>query len=249
MDAALAGSALLMGLAGVPHCLAMCGAACAGLTASAGASRAAMWGFQAGRLISYAVAGGLAAGSVNVLAQLGQTSALLRPVWVLLHAAALMLGFFLLWRGRQPAWLEQLGQQVSRRVVRAAADGAAPVAVLSAEGLRGGGTSWSVPGRATIGGLAWVAWPCGLLQSALLVAALASGPVQGGLVMASFALPSGLGLALGSSVLLRLQQSGGAFSGARAMQWSVRLSGLGLASASAWALGHGVWEQVAAFCR
>ena len=32
--------------------------------------------------------------------------------------------------------------------------------------------------------LAWAAWPCGLLQSALLLAALASGPAQGAAVMA-----------------------------------------------------------------
>ncbi|NWG73003.1 MAG: sulfite exporter TauE/SafE family protein, partial [Rubrivivax sp.] len=39
MDAALAFSALLMGLAGSPHCVAMCGAACTGIAGRCGGDR------------------------------------------------------------------------------------------------------------------------------------------------------------------------------------------------------------------
>ncbi len=49
-DAALAATALLMGLAGGPHCAAMCGAAQAGLTAQGGAR--AVVALQLGRLAS-----------------------------------------------------------------------------------------------------------------------------------------------------------------------------------------------------
>ena len=38
MQTSLAVTALLMGLAGGPHCIAMCGAACAGIGRAAGAS-------------------------------------------------------------------------------------------------------------------------------------------------------------------------------------------------------------------
>jgi hypothetical protein len=231
LDLALAGSALMMGVAGTPHCLAMCGASC---TAAGGRSPLA---FQLGRLLGYGVAGALAAGSMQILSQLGQSTALLRPVWVLVQVAAFLLGMALLWRGRQPAWLERLGQDVARQVEVPVSD------------LRRGGVSLAGSKRVAVAGLAgvaWVAWPCGLLHSALLLSALASGPAQGGLVMAAFALTSGAGLALGPWLLSRLRRSGN--DGASAVRLSVRLGGLGLALGSAWALGHGVWDQVVAVC-
>ena len=231
LDASLAASAALMGLAGTPHCLAMCGATCA-----AAGARSPL-AFQFGRLLGYSLAGAVAAASMQMLSQMGQATALLRPFWVLIHVAAFLLGMSLLWRGRQPAWMERLGQDVARQVE-------VPVA-----GLRQGGLALAGPkrvARAGLAGLAWVAWPCGLLQSALLLSALASGPAQGGAVMASFALTSGAGLALGPWLLRRLRQSKDG--GAEGLRWSVRLGGLGLASASAWALGHGVWAQIAAVC-
>jgi hypothetical protein len=234
MDLALAGSALLMGLAGSPHCLAMCGASCTALTGGVHGRPQDQLSFQLARLLSYAAGGAVVAASVNLLAQWGQGAAVLRPLWVLIHLAALLLGLTLLWRGRQPAWLENLGGAMARQV-------SVPAAALA-----GGGIAFSRsarPTRAALAGLFWVAWPCGLLQSALVVAALASGPLPGAGVMAAFALGSGLGLALGPLLLGRLL--GG---GQQGMRWSIRLAGLGLAAASIFALGHGVWAQIAAFC-
>ena len=57
MDQALLLSAVLMGLAGTPHCLAMCGAAC---TAASG-------GGQGGRLLAFHI-GRLVAGAALALA-------------------------------------------------------------------------------------------------------------------------------------------------------------------------------------
>ncbi|MDN3922035.1 sulfite exporter TauE/SafE family protein [Roseateles violae] len=232
LDLGLAASAALMGLAGTPHCLAMCGAACS----AAGGGRSVSAGFQLGRLLGYAAAGAAAAAGVQLLGQLGEASALLRPLWVLVHAAALLLGLALLWRGRQPAWLENLGQGASRQF-------GAPAAAL-----RAGGVALAAPSTASLRsgliGLAWVAWPCGLLQSALLVAALASGPLAGAGVMSAFALCSGAGLALGPLLLAR---SG--IGPHRGPGLAVRLGGLGLAAASAWALGQGLWQQIEPYCR
>ena len=45
-------------------------------------------------------------------------------------------------------------------------------------------------------GALWAFMPCGLLYSALLVASLSGGPLEGALSMALFALGSGLSLAL-----------------------------------------------------
>lgn len=227
MNQALLLSALLMGLAGTPHCLAMCGAACA----AAGGGRRGLLPLHLGRLLAYAAAGAVAAASVGSLATLGQAVAALRPIWTLVHVAALGLGLYLLWRGMQPAWMERLGT----------ARGPALVA------HRGG--QWQtigLPARHFGAGLAWVAWPCGLLQSALLVAALANNAWQGAAVMATFAAASAAGLVLGPALWWRL-------TGGHGGRWvtpslAVRLAGVSLALASAWALGHGLWLRVADWC-
>ena len=66
MDLTLAATALLMGLAGGPHCVAMCGAACAGIGRTRpGQGGRALWVFQAGRLLGYSALGALAAASMQ----------------------------------------------------------------------------------------------------------------------------------------------------------------------------------------
>ena len=94
MSTSLAATALLMGLAGGPHCAAMCGAACAGITrCGAQPGQAAAWrsmgAFQAGRLTAYAAAGAAAAFAVENLAALTDHVAALRPVWTFFQLAVL----------------------------------------------------------------------------------------------------------------------------------------------------------------
>ena len=106
MQASLAITALLMGLAGGPHCIAMCGAACAGIGQAAGArQQSAMWTFQLGRVLGYSALGALAAASMQGLGWLTVQSAALRPVWTLFHVATLILGLVLLLKAQQPVWL------------------------------------------------------------------------------------------------------------------------------------------------
>jgi sulfite exporter TauE/SafE len=226
MDASLVLAALLMGLAGAVHCTAMCGAACTAVVQRCGGASMprTTLGFHLGRLASYAAGGAIAAASVSALASWSQAAPALRPLWTLVHVAALMLGLWLAWTGRQPAWL--------------AAWGRTPVPVAA-------GAGWQPmlgPLRAAAVGGAWVALPCGLLQSALLVAALASGAVGGALVMTAFALASSLGLLMAGAAWQK------AVAKPDALRWAVRLSGVMMASASAWALGHGLWRQIAAYC-
>jgi len=237
MDLALAGSAFLMGLAGTPHCLAMCGAACVAIAGGQGSLRATA-GFHLGRLISYSAGGAVVAASVSIMGQLGQSSAFLRPLWVLVHLAAMGLGLFLLWQGRQPAWLEGVSRSVAGGAFSLSATGPA---------LRVGAVLSKRPRRALLAGLAWVAWPCGLLQSALVVAALGSGSVAGAGIMAAFALGSSAGLIAGPQLLGRLL--GWSSGQGTPSRWAVRLAGLALTAASVWALGHGVWIQIVEFCR
>ncbi len=226
-------SALLMGLASSPHCVAMCSSACGGVAKACGGDRPqrAMLALQAGRLLSYSAVGALAAASVSALGAWSSTTPALRPLWSAVHLVALWLGIWLLWRGEPPHWLRLFGQRVSNRVQQRA--------------LRAGSSSGSNGGRwwqAGVLGSAWVALPCGLLQSALIVASLADGAAQGGAVMASFAVGSGLGLWAGPALWWRF--SGGRLDAATGPLTAARLGGAVLVGLSAWALGHGVWERL-----
>ena len=218
MNAALATTVLLMGLAGAPHCVAMCGPACAGVLRGCGGGHGTTLAFHLARLASYAAGGALAAGGVAWLATQGPQVAVLRPLWTLLQVAAVALGLWLLWRGRQPAWIEGLGGRLERRA------GGRKVVWLNA------------PVRAAAAGSSWVAWPCGLLQSALVVAALGGSAAGGAALMLLFGAGSALGLWLGPLLWLRLAGR----HGAAAQVLSVRLAGGLLALASAWALWHGL---------
>ena len=263
-----------MGLAGGPHCLAMCGAACTALGARCGGPRpqAVHLVWQVGRLLAYALAGALVASSVSLLARWGDELAWLRPWWVMLHIAALALGLWMVWQGRVPRWLATpLSPQALARarapaapVPSAALQGAsayrlgwaaqAPAGgpALAVEG-QGGAPAPGAPGkvlwlRAGAAGAAWVALPCGLLQSALVVAALGSSAWEGALVMACFAFGSGLSLWLGPARWTRLSKRLGRSEGLGAGH-AVRLAGLMLSIGSAWAIGHHVVAPwVNAYC-
>lgn len=228
MDAALYASALLLGLAGSPHCAAMCAAPCAAVLGGAGWR--AQLAFHGARLLGYAAAGALAAASINSLGALATLSPALKPLWTLVHAAALALGLWLAVAGRQPAWLGRLGRQPQL----AAAPGGWQV-------VRG-------PGRPAAAGLLWVAWPCGLLQSALLVAALADHAGAGAGVMAVFALASAAGLGAAPWLWRRLRGGAGGGGGVLSATLGVRLAGALLVLGSGWALGHGLWARFVAYC-
>jgi uncharacterized protein len=221
---ALIAAAGLMGLAGLPHCVAMCAAPCA---AVAGRGRAAQPLFQLGRVAGYAAAGALAAASVSALREGLAWSPVLRPLWTLLHLAALAVGLWMLWRGAWPAWLQR------RAAAPSAPDGWQRIAM---------------PVRSIGAGALWIAWPCALSQSALLVAALASTPQQGAAAMAVFALASSPALWMGPAVLRKVGGGGVASGGPVAATWPLRAAGALIAAGSVWALGHGLWARWAAWC-
>jgi sulfite exporter TauE/SafE len=222
MQTSLAVTALLMGLAGGPHCIAMCGAACAGLGQAAGERRnEAMWVFQLGRVLGYAALGGLAAASIQGLGWLTIQSAALRPVWTLFHVAAFMLGLVLLVRAQQPVWLENAARRLwsGARALAAGRGRGAPLVV----------------------GALWALLPCGLLYSALLVAAMTGSALEGAAVMALFAAGTAVSMMAGPWLWLRLRGTGRG-------DWGVRLAGLALAASSAWALWMGLVHDAAPWC-
>lgn len=222
MQSSLAITALVMGLAGGPHCIAMCGAACAGCGQAAGERRTqAMWSFQLGRVLGYSALGALAAATVQGLGWLTTQSAALRPVWTMLHVAAFLLGVLLLVQARQPLWLDTAASRLWARV-------------------RAFNQRWGMAAPAIVGVL-WALMPCGLLYSALMVAALSSQVWQGAVVMALFALGSSVSLWAGPWLLLKLGNLGDG-------RWGMRLAGMALAGLSAWALWMGLVHDQAPWC-
>lgn len=229
MQTSIALTALLMGLAGGPHCVAMCGAACAGIGRSGnGQDTRSMWLFQAGRVVGYSSLGGVAAASIQALGWLSVHLAALRPVWTLFHVVTALLGLMLLWRARQPVWLEASGRQIWNQVRSFIKTG-------------------KNPSRKTAGlaplliGFLWALLPCGLLYSAVLVAALSGDVVEGSLAMALFALGSGVSLMAGPWLWLRLRRQGSG-------EWAIRLAGFSLFAASSWALWMGLVHDTAPWC-
>lgn len=226
MQSSLALTALLMGLVGGPHCVAMCGAACAGISQAAGPHQSfALFTFQLGRIGGYSILGGLAAASLQGLGWLTIQSAALRPVWSLFHVAAMVLGLMLLLRARQPVWLESAARNVWARTRSFAANqGRSAPLVL---------------------GILWALLPCGLLYSALLVAALAGSVAAGAMVMALFALGTSVTMVAGPWLWLRLR---GSPANPGSGQWGVRLAGAALAASSGWALWMALAHNTAPWC-
>lgn len=264
-----------MGLGGIPHCAAMCGAACA-----AALPRGVPLLALLGRCAGYAFLGALAAASAGLIAQWGRQVAVLQPFWVLAQLMAVVVGVWLLATGQMPKAIDRLGQAaywlVRQRVRQALGEQRA--------------TRWR-RWWPFFAGLAWAALPCGLLYGALMVAALASDPLGGGLVMLSFALPSALGV-WGAPAILRwfarrslggasrptvatqgvgaavvpviwlaqhdtglpaaggiTQASGPSPSGGLLdPRWAVRSAGLCLAGMAIWGLSHHLMAQWQAWC-
>lgn len=214
---------LAMGVAATPHCTLMCGAPCASLTQGCARSAA---GFHLGRGIGYMAGGALAAGSVAALGAWGEAAPALRPFWTLLHLGFLALGLWWLVAGRHPAWMRR--------------SSAVPVQFVGRRKR-----SW----KAALAGLLWVAWPCAALQSALLLSALANSAAGGALVMAAFTVGSMPGLAAAPWAWARWRASrGGAPASDQLTLLGHRIAGAGLVVASGWALTHGLWERIAAWC-
>lgn len=182
-----------------------------------------MWLFQGGRVLGYGALGALAAGSLQGLGWLTVQSAALRPVWSMVHVAAFMLGMVLLVAGRQPLWLQA---------------GARKVWGLA----RSWGARWGRGAPVMLGAL-WALLPCGLLYSALLVAALAGDMLSGAGVMALFVAGTSVTMMLGPWLWLRL-----GFSRMGDGTWGIRLAGCALAFSAVWALWMGLMHNEAPWC-
>jgi sulfite exporter TauE/SafE len=179
--------------------------------------------FHAGRVAGYAAAGAMAAVAVQSLGLASEKIAALRPLWVLLHVAVLVWGLSLAGLGRQPIWAHRVGRALSARLRPLAGSTAGVLAT----------------------GALWVSLPCGLLYSALMLAGLANGPLQGASVMAVFALGSGASLVLAPWLWQRLRAGAGAVR----KEWGSRIAGALLAGVALQALWMDLGHQIESWCR
>ncbi len=249
-------TALLMGLAGGPHCLLMCGPSCVGLAQMMKPRQAqspldtGLLPFHLGRMLGYASLGAVMGASLKGLGWLATHSAFFQPVWSLLHVGAAVLGLLIFIKAEQPTWLTDQAQALWRR--------------FSGLGKHAPGR-WGSRGLFVLG-LVWTFLPCGLLYSALGVAALSSNALDGGLVMLAFALGSTLVLASGPWAWRKLTASrGGAGIGERTpttasfwklglintlqvQTWGLRLAGLSLAVLSTVSLWQALLNNQAPWC-
>lgn len=231
MTGALLATALLVGLAGTPHCAGMCAAACSavGRRCAPAAPRRALAGWWLGRWLGYVAAGVAASTLVQGVRWWFDGSAWLQPFWTLAQVALIGLGLWLVVRGEWPPTLQQWVERRRRPVPPAA-----PQRV-------------HLPGelQAASAGLLWPLLPCGLLHAALALAALASDPLEAAGVMTAFAVASTPGLWAGTLLWRRVGAGGAAASGASA----VRLAGAGIALLSLWPLARHAWQPIqAAWC-
>jgi uncharacterized protein len=232
-------SAFLMGLAGSPHCVAMCGGPSHTLLQSppGKGALASHLQFHLGRLLGYGILGAVVAGSFSAFSVLAASTPVLKPAWTLFHAAALMLGLALLIHGNQPQWVNQMAHRVWSTANRHA-HLASGFNVINTSGLRPV-TARARPAPILIG-VTWALLPCGLLYSALLVAALSGEPVAGALLMAAFAAGTSVTLLGGSALLAAAGRSQRWIQTFKAInqdgRLGTRIAGAALAGISGWAL-------------
>jgi len=218
MQTALIYSALVMGLAGGPHCVAMCGAACTSFTQSSDKPYA-IYFYHLGRVCGYALLGAIATFAIQSIAWLSSNSAILHPLWTFFHVLVFFWGVILLIYARQPIWIDLAGRRIWQRVKN-----------LS-----------QINGGYFYIGMLWALMPCGLLYSALIIASFNGNPLGGALSMAAFAAGSAISLFFAPWLWLKLKTT-------VVEPYGMRLAGLLLSSASAWAIWMSLTHNSKVWC-
>jgi sulfite exporter TauE/SafE len=175
-DFSLIGAAALVALAGAGHCLGMCAGISGALTFTLPAERqrgGAVWYWQilfsSGRVLSYIMLGALLGGFGQLL-----MAHLPVPRGAPFFASGVLMLLLTLTLAGGPGlvWLEKLGHGLWRRVQ--------PLSrrILPVDH----------PAKALVLGMFWGLLPCGLVYTALALAASSAGALPGALIMAVFGL-------------------------------------------------------------
>ena len=197
----------LVGLLGGTHCIGMCGGIVGALSLGTAARLSLLLAYNAGRILSYvvagAVAGALGGASLALADQLPARIAL----YVLANLMLVALGLYLLGVTRALAFSERFGYRLWRHLQP-----------MSRRYLPARRVAQAFPL-----GLVWGWLPCGLVYSAL-VSALASGSAAGGAaLMLAFGLGTLPNLLLAGLLAARLR----AYAALPGVRWSAGLLVLG----------------------
>jgi len=208
-----------MGLMGGPHCIAMCGAPCAVISAQ-GSSQ--IWQFHLGRISGYGILGGVAAYSMNNLAWLSNQTMLLHPVWTFFHGIIFVWGFVMLLYAKQPQWIDHIGESSWNTIQKLSK-------TLRSNFLLG---------------MLWSFMPCGLLYSALLVAALTLNILNGTISMMFFALGTSISLIVSPIIWLKIKNGKLWLNEIQGM----RIAGMLLMIAASWAIWMDLIHPMKLWC-
>ena len=179
----------LVGLLGGVHCIGMCGGIVGALSLGSAPRPALHLAYNAGRIISYALAGALAGalgGASLVLA--GQLPVRL-VLYVLANLVLVALGLYLMGVRRALAFSERAGQRLWQRLQP-----------LSRHFLPARTVAQAFPL-----GLLWGWLPCGLVYSALVSALTSGSAMRGAALMLAFGLGTLPNLLLAGMAALRLR--------------------------------------------
>src|SRR5699024_2687159 len=170
-------AALLIGLLGAGHCIAMCGGVAAAFSmAIPTEQRRWQWlyllSYNSGRILSYSIAGALVGGVFAGLAEVSMGKQALVILRLLAGVMMILLGLYLARWWFVLLHLEKLGNGLWRHV----------------KPLAGRFIPFKSPLAAFPFGMVWGWLPCGLVYSALTWSAVSGGAIEGARVMALFGL-------------------------------------------------------------
>ena len=168
-------AALLIGLLGAGHCIAMCGGVAAAFSMAIPAEqRRWQWlyllSYNGGRILSYSIAGALVGGVFAGLAEVSMGKQALVILRLLAGVMMILLGLYLARWWFVLLHLEKLGNGLWRHL----------------KPLAGRFIPFKSPLAAFPFGMIWGWLPCGLVYSALTWSAVSGGALEGARVMALF---------------------------------------------------------------
>ena len=201
----------LVGLLGGTHCIGMCGGIVGALSIGGPARPALHLAYNAGRILSYGLAGALAGGLGGASLVLGGQLPLRLALFVLANLMLIALGLYLMGVTRALAFSERFGQRLWRHVQP-----------LSRRYLPARHVAQAFPL-----GLLWGWLPCGLVYSALITALTSGSALRGAGLMLAFGAGTLPNLLLAGLLAVRMR--------AYAAKPAVRLS------AGLLVLAYGLW--------
>ena len=213
-------STFFMGMMGGPHCISMCGAPCSVISAQGSRQ---IWQFHLGRILGYGILGGVAAYSVNNLAWLSNQTMSIHPLWTFFHGIIFIWGFVMLLYAKQHQWIDHMGESIWNVMQKLSK-------ILRSNFLLG---------------MLWAFMPCGLLYSALLVAALTLNILNGTISMMFFAAGTSISLIVSPIIWLKIKNGKLWLNETQGM----RIAGLLLMIAASWAIWMDLIHPMKLWCQ